>query len=401
MRLLAQFDEVWLADFEFQALSGERPRVECLVAHELFSRRTIRLWEDDLYQLKAAPYSCKAESLFVGYFISAEMSCHLALGWPMPINVLDLFTEFIVLWNGRQFPFGKSLLGALATFNLPGVDAIEKKEMRDLALRGAPWTDDERAALLDYCENDVIALRILLPAMLSRIDLPRALLRGDYMKAVARMESTGIPLDAEMLSMLIQHWGEVQAQLIHRVDMDYWVFEGTSFRVDRWEQWLVLLCQILSEHSSLNCSVVIHHTTAWWRSHRATSRCTAGSARRHQSGRGGKRVAWTTPFGLTMAVLQLQTRQKTHGQHHGYRMAVEARPQTALILIPTQLFFGFLMELLNGMAAMRIVDELLQRSRGRQVAPIAFALLRLPTGRPLPQQPADMGLTLSRQTPGP
>ena len=26
---------------------------------------------------------------------------------------------------------------------------------------------------------------------------------------------------------------------------------------------LVLLCQILSEHSSLNCSVVIHHNTAW------------------------------------------------------------------------------------------------------------------------------------------
>ena len=29
-----------------------------------------------------------------------------------------------------------------------------------------------------------------------------------------------------------------------------------------WLQGLVLLCQILSEHSSLNCSVVIHHTTA-------------------------------------------------------------------------------------------------------------------------------------------
>jgi ribose 5-phosphate isomerase B len=26
---------------------------------------------------------------------------------------------------------------------------------------------------------------------------------------------------------------------------------------------IVLLCQILSKHSSLNCSVVIHHTTAW------------------------------------------------------------------------------------------------------------------------------------------
>ena len=31
------------------------------------------------------------------------------------------------------------------------------------------------------------------------------------------------------------------------------------WRLDR----LVLLCQILSEHSSLNGSVVIHHNTAW------------------------------------------------------------------------------------------------------------------------------------------
>src|SRR6186997_69912 len=115
---------------------------------------------------------------------------------------------------------------------------------------------------------------------------------------------------------------------------------------------LILLCQILSEHSFLNDSVVIHHITAWCRSHCATCRCTTGSARRRQSGRGGKRVAWATPFGLAMTMLQLETRQKTHGQHDGHGMAVKARPQTALILIPTQLFFGFLVELLNGMAAM-------------------------------------------------
>ena len=30
----------------------------------------------------------------------------------------------------------------------------------------------------------------------------------------------------------------------------------------RRNSFLVLLCQILSEHSFLNCSVVIHHTTA-------------------------------------------------------------------------------------------------------------------------------------------
>src|ERR671915_1403934 len=82
-------------------------------------------------------------------------------------------------------------------------------------------------------------------------------------------------------------------------------------------------------------------------------------------------------------------------------MAMEARPQTALILILAQLLFGFFMELLNGMATMRIVDQLLQRSRGRQVAPVELALFGLPTSRPLAQQPADMGLALSRQTPGP
>src|SRR5918993_3581118 len=82
-------------------------------------------------------------------------------------------------------------------------------------------------------------------------------------------------------------------------------------------------------------------------------------------------------------------------------MAVKARPQTALILIPTQLFFGFLVELLNGMAAMGIINQLLQRGRGRQVAPVKLALLRLPTGSSLAQQPADAGFTLSCEAPGP
>src|SRR3989442_4363069 len=59
------------------------------------------------------------------------------------------------------------------------------------------------------------------------------------------------------------------------------------------------------------------------------------------------------------------------------------------------------MELLNGMPTMGIIDQLLQRRRGWQVAPVEFVLLRLPASRPLPQQPADAGLALSRNAPGP
>src|ERR687893_1346360 len=81
-------------------------------------------------------------------------------------------------------------------------------------------------------------------------------------------------------------------------------------------------------------------------------------------------------------------------------MAMEARPQTALILVPAQLLFGLFMELLNGMTAMGIVNQLLQRRRGWQITPIEVAFLGLTTGRPLPQQPANVGLTFGRDAPG-
>ena len=72
--------------------------------------------------------------------------------------------------------------------------------MRALVMRGGPWSDDERAQILDYCESDVEALERLLPAMLPRIDLPRALLRGRYMAAAAAMEHNGVPIDVDMLA---------------------------------------------------------------------------------------------------------------------------------------------------------------------------------------------------------
>jgi hypothetical protein len=47
---------------------------------------------------------------------------------------------------------------ALAYFALPAVDAAEKDAMRALAMRGGPYTPDEQAALLAYCQTDVDAL---------------------------------------------------------------------------------------------------------------------------------------------------------------------------------------------------------------------------------------------------
>jgi hypothetical protein len=110
--------------------------------------------------------------------------------------------------------------------------------MRRLAIRGGPYTAGERQALLDYCQSDVDALARLLPAMLPRIDLPRALLRGRYMAAAARMEWTGVPIDTDTLGQLRDNWERIQDSLIARIDAGYGIYERRSFRADRFAAYL-------------------------------------------------------------------------------------------------------------------------------------------------------------------
>jgi hypothetical protein len=171
--------------------------------------------------------------LFVAFFASAELSCHLALGWPLPKRVLDLYCEFRVMTNGQALAHGSGLLGALDHFGLDALDAGEKQAMRDLAIRGGPFTDTERSELLDYCQTDTDALVRLLPRMLPRIDLPRAIgVRGRYMAAVARMEQRGLPIDVPALVRLRRDWDRVKARLVRELDREYKVFVPAGSRLD-------------------------------------------------------------------------------------------------------------------------------------------------------------------------
>ncbi len=189
--------------------------------------------------VKVPPYALDKDSLVVAYYASAEMGCHLSLDWPMPINLLDLFPEFRNLTNGLTTPCGRGLLGALAWFGLSSVEAAEKETMRQLALRGGPWSPEERAALLDYCESDVAALGMLLEKMAGIIDWPRALLRGRYMKAAAQIEHIGTPIDTSALSLLQQHWQTIQHALIQEIDANFQVFEDRTFKRVRFQDYLI------------------------------------------------------------------------------------------------------------------------------------------------------------------
>jgi DNA polymerase I len=235
------FREIWAGDIEFLAGAGERPTPVCMVAQELRSGKILRLWADQLGP--QPPFAVTTDALFVAFYASAELGCFRVLNWPMPARILDLYVEFRNSTNrlhqkGAK-PVESSLLAALAAHGLDTIGAIEKEKMRALILRGGPWSGDERAAILDYCASDVDALARLLPAMLPRIDLPRALLRGRYMAAVAAMEHVGTPIDVLTLGRLRAHWGDIQAELICRIDAEYGVFDGLTFKYERFEGWLL------------------------------------------------------------------------------------------------------------------------------------------------------------------
>lgn len=232
------FREVWALDFEFTARPGERPDPICLVARELGSGRTVHIWEDELRQRRTPPYPTDHDCLLVAYYASAEIGCHLALSWPIPNSVLDLFVEFRNLTNGRSGGSGNGLLGALLHFGIDAMDATDKEAMRALAIRGGPWTATERAALLAYCASDVIAVENLFPRMLPRLDIERALLRGRYMIAAAHMEHTGVPIDTDALVTLVDKWEAVQDGLIARINATYGVYAGRTFKTRQFAQWL-------------------------------------------------------------------------------------------------------------------------------------------------------------------
>ena len=107
--------ETWLVDFEFSQPEGERPRPVCMVAlnfHTGESRRTW-LWG---HHPEECPIPLDPGALYVAYLASAEVGCHLALGWPAPRSVLDLYAEFRWITSGRMVTAGRSLLGALSYF---------------------------------------------------------------------------------------------------------------------------------------------------------------------------------------------------------------------------------------------------------------------------------------------
>jgi hypothetical protein len=238
------FAEVWLHDFEFVARPGERPDVACLAAVELWSGRTIELWRDEM---GAVPYCVDKNALFINFVANAECACHLALGWPLPKNILDLSPAFRNIVNGRTTPEGKGLLGALRYYGHDTMSAKKKDGMRKRIMEGWPFTPEERAQIQAYCLDDVSSLRRLLPHILAdpEFDLATALYHGEFAAASAVMEHHGVPIDTEIFNQLSDKatWSAIRDNMVPTIDADYGVYVrgpggDWSFNVERFLSYL-------------------------------------------------------------------------------------------------------------------------------------------------------------------
>ena len=233
----SEFRQIWVVDFEFIANPGDRQIPVCIVLKEIISGQVKRVWLGDNPQ-PHPPYSTGPDALLVAYYASAELNCHLSLNWPLPERILDLYAEFRNHTNGLATVSGSGLLGALAHYRLNSITSEDKNTMRDLVLRGGPWTKSEQLQILDYCQSDVEVTEQLFRVMAKDIDLPRALLRGRYMKAVARMEWNGVPLDMQTLEILRSQWDGIKCELVAAVDERYQVYEGLTFKQNRFKEFL-------------------------------------------------------------------------------------------------------------------------------------------------------------------
>ena len=224
--LALPFDELWAEDFEWIPRRGERPDVVCYGARELRSGRTLRLWRDQLDP--TSPNRTDSRALFLSFVFNAEGVSRLSLGWQLPAKIIDLSTLFRCVGNGRIVPQGKGLLGALAYYGIPSVDAIYKDKIRQLIMRGWPSARENKPEILKYVMTDVDPLFELFSRLMAEpeFDLSTALHWGEFVAVSAQMEHRGVPLDMEVVTDLLDKraWAYVRDAVVPEINAQYDVY---------------------------------------------------------------------------------------------------------------------------------------------------------------------------------
>jgi DNA polymerase I len=233
--------DVIVLDTEYIARKGETVIPVCLCARSLSTGQEWRVFAEPSAR-QSCPLPVTPDVLYVCFSAPAEWSYFVACGWELPTTILDLYAEEMLLTNTQKAQNGRryvpSLLLTLGKYGLDAMTAAEKEGMRDLILRGHPFSDEERNAILDYCMEDVAATTALLDKMLPLFSLEDALLRGSFTRAVAWVETNGIPIDRIAYGRLVDNWSELTSSLARHIEQEhgYGVYEADKHGKMKWSQ---------------------------------------------------------------------------------------------------------------------------------------------------------------------
>jgi hypothetical protein len=232
------FREVWCVDTEFYpgaglangGVEGDPSTPLCLVALEMRSGRTVRLWQDELGPFP--PYRLDPDALIMAYALPAEFGVHIAKGWGEPACALDPYVEFRHYVNSGAIKAEDrdkgfyGIAGALRFFCEDGLDVTRKTELRDRIIQGPPFSAQEQQDILAYCEDDVRALARLVPHIVPTIrSLPHALMRAKFQWTMAQQERRGVPLDLPALTHIRHHWQGMRLDLVRQLDRPFGCYE--------------------------------------------------------------------------------------------------------------------------------------------------------------------------------
>jgi hypothetical protein len=226
------YDRIILCDTEFThpitkegGREGNLPTPICVCFHELHSGVSFSLWDEELHI--PSPITFTGNDLFICYNAGAELSIFTVLGWPLPTHLLDLMVVYrqeICLIPKEDTSYGLS--AALEHYKIETPLQKEyKKKLQERCIEGFPFDEADKRKILKYCMEDTTEM-VKLMRCLPEVSLTRFLSYGRYMKSVAAIEQTGLPVHMDTYRTLKHHWGEVKAHLRNQVNAVYKLYDA-------------------------------------------------------------------------------------------------------------------------------------------------------------------------------
>jgi hypothetical protein len=249
------YTSVWAVDTEYRPTPTGLPDVVCICAREVFDRfPALRLFAGEFPKECPIDFS-RPDTLFVSYAAPAELGSFAQLGWAFPRNILDLFVEDRMIKNtiGDLKSIQKvKLLSTLASYGIDSMSYGEKDTMRALIMEQTSYTPEERERILNYCDEDVLAILDLLPIMLPEIpglvdaiqngapklEWVQALFRGRYQTAITRIDREGVPIDVPLFNRLMEMRPQIRQKLIDETNSKYDVYTGDTFTLAKFTAYL-------------------------------------------------------------------------------------------------------------------------------------------------------------------